>query len=73
MGRRGQCFSSLDTISKICKMSVRKAQQALKQLENMGLVKKTTRKKGRTHIYELTPREQWKPSEYNDKDEKVEL
>ena len=54
-------------------MSVRKAQQALKQLENMGLVKKTTRKKGRTHIYELTPREQWKPSEYNDKDEKVEL
>jgi predicted transcriptional regulator len=72
IGRRGQCFSSLETISKICKISVRKAQQALKQLEDMGLIKKTTRKKGKTHIYELTQREQWQKSEYNDKDGTVE-
>lgn len=59
IARRRKCFSSLETMAKICKMSVRKAQYALKTLEKSGLVQKTVRK-GKTDIYELTPRNCWK-------------
>ncbi|MFB2934139.1 helix-turn-helix domain-containing protein [Aerosakkonemataceae cyanobacterium BLCC-F154] len=64
IARRRECFSSLQTTAKICKMSVRKAQYALKTLEKLGLVQKTVRK-GKTDIYELTPRNCWKEPEYD--------
>ncbi|OKH40152.1 helix-turn-helix domain-containing protein [[Phormidium ambiguum] IAM M-71] len=64
IARRGECFASLETTAKICKMSVRKAQYALKTLEKLGLVQKTVRK-GKTDIYELTPRKCWKDPEYD--------
>lgn len=51
-------------------MSVRKAQYALKNLESWGLVEKTIRK-GKTDIYELTPRSKWKDPE-DDEDLKTE-
>lgn len=70
IARRGQCFSNLNTTAKICKMSVRKAQYALKNLESWGLVEKTIRK-GKTDIYELTPRSKWKDPE-DDEDLKTE-
>lgn len=63
IARRGKCYSNLNTTANICKMSVRKAQYALKALESLGLVKKVIRK-GKTDIYELTPRSQWKQPEY---------
>ncbi|MBD2006186.1 MULTISPECIES: helix-turn-helix domain-containing protein [Cyanophyceae] len=65
IARRGKCFSNLNTTAKICKMSVRKAQYALKTLESCGLVEKTTRK-GKTDIYELTSRSKWKEPEYDE-------
>lgn len=67
IARRGQCFSSLETMANICKMSVRKAQYGLKSLENKGLIEKITRK-GRTDIYKPTPRSEWKePLESSEK------
>ncbi|MGB3189359.1 MAG: helix-turn-helix domain-containing protein [Limnoraphis sp.] len=62
IARRGQCYSSLQTIARICKMSVRKAQYGLKELESLGMIKKDIRK-GKTDIYELTSREEWKEIE----------
>ncbi|MDY6807160.1 MAG: helix-turn-helix domain-containing protein [Cyanobacteriota bacterium] len=62
IARRGKCFSSLPTMAKICKMSVRKAQYGLKNLEKLGLIHKEIRK-GRTDIYELAPRSEWKEPE----------
>ncbi|BAZ10418.1 hypothetical protein NIES4071_22330 [Calothrix sp. NIES-4071] len=62
IARRGQCFSSLETMAKICKMSVRKAQYALKNLQEQGMVQRKKRQ-GRTDVYELTPRSQWKQPE----------
>ena len=66
VARRGECFSSLETIANICKMSVRKAQYGLKSLEKQGLIKKKIRK-GRTDVYELTSRVEWKEPEYANK------
>lgn len=43
-------------------MSVRKAQYGLKELESLGMIKKDIRK-GKTDIYELTSREEWKEIE----------
>ena len=60
IARRGRCFSNLQTISNICKMSIRKAQYGLKALESFGLIKKEVRK-GKTDIYELSDRSEWKP------------
>ncbi|WP_107668586.1 helix-turn-helix domain-containing protein [Cyanothece sp. BG0011] len=69
IGRRGKCYSSLDTIAKICKMSVRRAQSGLKELEKLGLIEKEVRK-GRTDIYQLAPRSNWKrPEKSQDLDE----
>ncbi len=62
IARRGECYSSLQTIARICKMSVRKAQYGLKELESLGMIKKEIRK-GKTDIYELTSREEWKEIE----------
>ncbi|MGB3421392.1 MAG: helix-turn-helix domain-containing protein [Dolichospermum sp.] len=66
VARRGECFSSLETIANICKMSVRKAQYGLKSLEKQGLIKKKIRK-GRTDVYKLTSRVEWKEPEYANK------
>lgn len=66
IARRGQCFSSLETMANICKMSVRKAQYALKSLLSQGLIEKTTRK-GRTDVYQVTSRSEWKEPEYSTK------
>jgi hypothetical protein len=54
ISRRGSCFASLDTTSKLCKISVRKAQYTLKSLLNKGFILKTPRP-GRTDVYKLAP------------------
>lgn len=64
IARRGQCYSSLKTMAHICKMSVRKAQYALKTLESLGLIQKIIRK-GRTDVYQLNPRNEWKNPEHS--------
>lgn len=64
IARRGKCYSSLKKMAKICRMSVRKAQYALKTLENQNLIKKRIRK-GTTDIYEVTNRSEWKSPEYD--------
>ncbi|ACK67131.1 conserved hypothetical protein [Rippkaea orientalis PCC 8801] len=62
IARRGKCYSSLKTLAKICNMSVRRAQYGLKALESFGLIQKEIRR-GKTDIYQLTPRNQWKTPE----------
>lgn len=54
----GVCFASLRKTAEICKMSMRKAQQAMKVLINANLViqKKRT---GRTDEYKVTPIHTW--------------
>ncbi|NJM22563.1 MAG: helix-turn-helix domain-containing protein [Richelia sp. RM2_1_2] len=58
----GVCFASLKKIAKICDMSVRKAQQALKLLINAQLLKQDKRD-GRTDLYKVTPASEWAASE----------
>jgi len=68
IARRGECYSSLKTIARICKMSVRKAQYGLKELESLGMIKKDIRK-GKTDVYQLTYREEWKEVERDSESE----
>ncbi|KKD35255.1 hypothetical protein WN50_26360 [Limnoraphis robusta CS-951] len=68
IARRGKCYSSLQTIARICKMSVRKAQYGLKELESLGMIKKEIRQ-GKTDVYELTNREEWKEVERDSESE----
>lgn len=58
----GECFARLKKTAEICHMSVRKAQYALKTLCDAGLILKEQRK-GRTDVYKLTPKSNWKPKE----------
>jgi DNA-binding transcriptional regulator PaaX len=58
----GECFAKLKKTSEICHMSVRKAQYALKTLCDAGLLVKEQRR-GRTDVYRLTPKSNWKPKE----------
>jgi predicted transcriptional regulator len=58
----GQCFAKLKKTAEICHMSVRKAQYALKTLCDAGLILKEQRR-GRTDVYRLTPKSNWKPKE----------
>ncbi|MEG3894056.1 MULTISPECIES: hypothetical protein [unclassified Microcoleus] len=58
----GECFAKLKKTAEICHMSVRKAQYALKTLCDAGLILKEQRK-GRTDVYRLTPKSNWKPKE----------
>jgi predicted transcriptional regulator len=62
ISHRGECYSRLDTIAKICKMSVRKAQYSLKNLCELGLIKKTKRKLT-TDIYAIESPDKWKQPE----------
>lgn len=54
----GVCFSSLNKIAKICKMSPRKAQQAMKVLIRGNLVVQNKRV-GRTDEYRVRPSSDW--------------
>ncbi|GGA50666.1 hypothetical protein CYANOKiyG1_70210 [Okeania sp. KiyG1] len=47
-------------------MSIRKAQYGLKALESFGLITKEVRK-GKTDIYELSDRSEWKPPKDDEK------
>lgn len=58
----GVCFAKLEKTAEICKMSVRKAQYALKTLCDAGLILKEQRR-GRTDVYKLALRNNWKPKE----------
>ncbi|MEG4351002.1 helix-turn-helix domain-containing protein [Microcoleus sp. LAD1_D3] len=58
----GECFAKLKKTAEICHMSVRKAQYALKTLSDAGLLLKEQRR-GRTDVYKLTPKSNWKPKE----------
>ena len=62
IARRGKCYSNLETIQAICKMSVRKAQYSLKALCELGLIAKEQRK-GKTDVYVLLTRDSWKKRE----------
>jgi predicted metal-binding transcription factor (methanogenesis marker protein 9) len=54
----GVCFASLTKIGKLCKMSPRKAQQAMKVLLKANLVTQSKRK-GRTDEYHVTLSRDW--------------
>ncbi|KYC40006.1 hypothetical protein WA1_29040 [Scytonema hofmannii PCC 7110] len=58
----GVCFASLRKTAEICKMSMRKAQQAVKVLVKANLVTQTKRT-GRTDEYRVTHIGDWVPSE----------
>jgi predicted metal-binding transcription factor (methanogenesis marker protein 9) len=58
----GVCFASLNKIAKICKMSPRKAQQAMKVLIKANLVTQNKRI-GRTDEYRVMPASDWVSSE----------
>lgn len=62
ISHRGECYSRLDTIATICQMSVRKAQYSLKNLYELGLIKKTKRKLT-TDIYVIESPDKWKQPE----------
>jgi predicted transcriptional regulator len=62
ISHRGECYSRLDTIATICQMSVRKAQYSLKNLCELGLIKKTKRKLT-TDIYVIESPDKWKQPE----------
>ncbi|MEH2238861.1 helix-turn-helix domain-containing protein [Nostoc sp.] len=55
---QGVCFASLRKTAEICKMSMRKAQQAIKVLIKANLVTQTKRT-GRTDEYRVTPVSDW--------------
>jgi DNA-binding MarR family transcriptional regulator len=44
IARRGNCYANLKTIAAICKMSVRQAQYALKDLTDKNLITKKNAK-----------------------------
>ncbi|MBD2386749.1 helix-turn-helix domain-containing protein [Cylindrospermum sp. FACHB-282] len=75
----GVCFASLKKTAQICKMSVRKAQQALKFLIQAKLLEQTKRE-GRTDEYRVLATRHWAAKEeldnirqaiMNNKNEKV--
>ena len=54
----GVCFASLRKTAEICKMSMRKAQDAIKVLIKANLITQTKRR-GRTDEYRVTPVSNW--------------
>ena len=63
IARRGDCYANLKTIAAICKMSVRQAQYALKDLTDKKLITKIIRK-GTTDRYQIADRSEWKEPDY---------
>ena len=76
----GVCFASLKKIAQTCKMSTRKAQQAMQVLIKANLVSQNKRG-GRTDEYRVKPASEWAPrqqldeirEEVRSKKEKTEL
>lgn len=64
IARRRECFSNLKTMAAICRMSVRQAQYALKNLEALGLITKE-RRPGKTDLYRVAPRDKWQRRDYS--------
>lgn len=62
ISHRGKCYSTLQRMATVCKMSVSKAQQSLKNLCELGLINKTKRILT-TDIYVIEPIENWKNRE----------
>ncbi|QUY40424.1 hypothetical protein [Acaryochloris marina] len=59
----GECFASQVNISKVCQMSLSRAQKGLRLLNDGGFISKHERP-GRTDVYRLEQPENWKsPSE----------
>ena len=54
----GVCFSTIANIATICKMSSRKAQQAIKVLKEAKFIKQDKRP-GRTDEYRVVPASEW--------------
>lgn len=54
----GVCFSTIAKIAEICKMSSRKAQQAIKVLKEANFIQQTKRP-GRTDEYRVVPASEW--------------
>jgi len=63
---QGVCFASLRKTAEICKMSMRKAQQAIKVLIQANLITQTKRT-GRTDEYRVTPVSDWVSNDQLDK------
>ena len=57
------CFSSIPHMAKHCLIGERVARKALHLLLQAGLVRKVSDRPGKTDIYELTPIENWIPSD----------
>lgn len=66
----GVCFASLRKTAEICKMSMRKAQQAIKVLIQANLVTQNKRR-GRTDEYRVTPVSDWVSKDQLDKIRKI--
>ena len=54
----GVCFATIAKIAEICKMSSRKAQQAIKVLKEAKFIKQDKRP-GRTDEYRVVPASEW--------------
>ena len=57
---QGVCFASISTIAKICKVSPRKTQQAIKILMSANFITQNKRP-GRTDEYRVKPSSEWVP------------
>jgi hypothetical protein len=60
IARRGECFASADSISKVCRIHKNSLWPTLAFLCSQGLIEKTQRQ-GTTSIYTVAPVASWKP------------
>ncbi len=58
-GDKGECFASIYTVSKVCRMHPQTARKSIRNLIASGLIQATERP-GRTTIYRLAQVSQWK-------------
>jgi predicted transcriptional regulator len=63
---KGSYESNFEQIKSICKMSIRKAQYSVKNLCDLGLIKKV-KYKGKKILYVMTSRNEWKDPVYSQK------
>lgn len=62
-GKFGECFSSVEDMADVCKMSPRKVRYTLKFLCEAGLLLEEKKAKRRTINYRLTSMEAWAESQ----------
>lgn len=62
ISRRGQCFSSLETMASICRLHRDTVCACLNELVSFGMVRRTP-KPGKTTDFTVTPISQWNPPE----------